>query len=332
MKKILGLIIILVALALAALSVRPIPDQKDIRYGVSFSVFHSKELGLDWKPTFDAIIGDLGVRRFRFSAHWQITEPQDGQFHFEELDYQMKQAESHQAKVVLAVGRRLPGWPECHEPQWAWNLPNDQKRAKLDEYIKQVVNRYKNSPALEYWQVENEPFLTKYATYYCGNFLDKAGLQKEISLVKSLDPKHPVLVTDSGELSTWYNAHNLGDAFGTSVYLYVWTTAFGPIRYPIPPAFFRIKRNLIELMNGKKDEMLIELSAEPWLLQPIKDTPIDTQTTSMSLSRFNSILDFASKTSFDKQYLWGAEWWYYMKQHGHPEFWNRAKEIFSEEK
>src|SRR3990167_9998348 len=87
-------------------------------YGVSFSRFHADELELDWKETYLAILHDLCVRNFRFSAHWHITEPKEGKFNFTELDFQIKEAEKKNASVILAVGRRLPGWPECHEPEW----------------------------------------------------------------------------------------------------------------------------------------------------------------------------------------------------------------------
>ncbi len=336
MKKTLSIIkwiFIVIAVLIATfflLSIRDIPERVD--YGVSFSVFHSKELGLDWKKVYDSLLNDLKVKRFRFSAHWPLTEPENDKFNWSEFDYQISEAEKHDAKIVLAVGRRLPGWPECHEPDWVKNLSKEDKQAEILEYITATVNRYKKSPAIEYWQVENEPFLTIFATEHCGDFLDKEFLEREIALVKSLDPDRKVLVTDSGELSLWKDAHQAGDLFGTSLYIYVWNHYSGAIRYPIGPAFFRAKRNLVNLIYGQKDVLLIELALEPWLLQPIKDTPIETALERMDIDKFNGSIKFAQKAGFEKQYLWGAEWWYYMKEKNHPEFWDRAKEIFSENK
>jgi hypothetical protein len=333
-RKILKWIkLILIAIAILItlfflLSIRPIPDRVD--YGASFSVFHSRELDLDWKAVYNALLNDLGIRRFRFSAHWPLTEPQNDRYNWTELDYQMNEAAKRDAKVVLAVGRRLPGWPECHEPDWAKNLSTEDKQAEILEYITATVNRYKNSPALEYWQVENEPFLKIFAKEHCGDFLTKEFLYKEIELVKALDPNHKVLVTDSGELSLWKDAHQAGDLFGTSLYIYIWNHYSGAIRYPIGPTFFRAKRNLVNLIYGQKDMLLIELALEPWLLQPIKDTSIDVAIERMNIDKFNGTIKFAKKAGFEKQYLWGAEWWYYMKEKNHPEFWERAREIFSE--
>ncbi|MEX2052646.1 MAG: hypothetical protein WD898_00250, partial [Candidatus Paceibacterota bacterium] len=191
-----------------------------------------------------------------------------------------------------------------------------------------VVNRYKDYDNIKYWQVENEAFLTFFSRSHCGE-LDEKFLQEEIDLVRKLDPARPVLMTDSGEFGTWFGAHKRGDVFGTSMYLYIWNRKIGPFRYPITPAFFRFKQNIVELFAGKKPKIVIELSTEPWLLQPIIDTPIEVLQDRMGIDKFNEMIDFSSKTGFDTFYLWGAEWWYWMKLQGHPEHWQRAQELFS---
>ena len=298
-----------------------------IEYGVSFSKLHSDDLGLNWKETYLAILDDLKVRHLRLSAHWPMIEPKDGVFNFDEMDFQMGEAGKRNADVVLAVGRRLPSWPECHDPAWVAGLSVGERQKKQLQYMTEVVNRYKNAPNLKYWQVENEPFLY-FAPQYCGTF-DEAFFQTELSLVRSLDPNHPILVTDSGELGRWYKAKGYGDAFGTSLYLYVYYEHVGFMRYPITPGFFRIKQNITDLMVGSKPSLLIELGAEPWLQQPIASTTVDMQLQHMDLPRIQSIVSFASETGFSEQYLWGAEWWYYMKGKGHSEIWEGMKKLYS---
>lgn len=319
---ILGGIIILTIF----LSLEKIPES--VTYGVSFSKFHSDELGLDWKETYLALLDQLGARNFRFSAHWPNTEPEDDRFNFSELDFQIEEAKKREVLIILAVGRRLPGWPECHEPDWAQKLETKDKQREILEYIEAVVKRYKNYPNLKYWQIENEPFLTFFSRSACGT-LDKKFLDEEIKLVRSLDSTRQILITDSGEFGNWFQAYRRGDVFGTSLYLYIWNQKIGPFRYPITPAFFRIKRNITELFLGKKPSMIIELSSEPWLLQSIKDTPIDVQLSRMGMDKLNEMINFSSKTGFDIIYFWGAEWWYWMKEKGHPELWNYGKNIFA---
>ena len=325
MKKRLS-ILILVIVAFWVLSFDFSPNNPPI-YGVSFSRFHADELELNWQETYLAILDDLGVRNLRFSAHWPLTEPEDGKFNFKELDFQIKEAEKRNASVILAVGRRLPGWPECHEPDWVGNEDINIKQQKLLRYIEAVVNRYKDSPAIKYWQIENEPYLIYFSRSACG-YLDEEFLTKEIDFVRSLDTSRPILMTDSGEFGTWHRAYKKGDVFGTSVYLYLWHDKLGPFRYPITPGFFNIKENIVRLLFGKKEIIAIEISSEPWVLQPIITAPIDMQLERMGPDKFNEMIAFSNKAGFNKQYFWGAEWWYWMKLNGYDEFWNRAKELF----
>lgn len=316
---------LLVGGAYVWLAHRTAPEQ--ITYGVSFNTFYAQELHVDWQAVYQAILDDLGVRHLRLAAHWDVVEPEDNQWDFSAIDYQIAMAEARGATVILAVGRRLPRWPECHVPVWAQALSWDEQKNQIREYMRAVVDRYKESPAVTYWQVENEPFLEVFAYEHCGS-LDVAFLDEQLALVRSLDPTRPLLVTDSGNLGTWTGPYRRGDAFGTSVYVYLWNPDIGPFKSFLPPSAYRVKTSLMELLHGPRESMLIELSVEPWLLQPIVETPIETQLERMNLQKFNEIIAFAEATRFEKQYLWGAEWWYYMKQHGHPELWERAQQLY----
>ena len=324
--KWVGIVFAALIVVLFIFSLRKVPTK--ISYGVSFSVLHSEELKLPWKEVYQAILDDLKVKKLRLSAHWTMVEPEKDQYNFEELDYQIREAEKRNAKVILAIGRRLPGWPECHEPGWAWYIPKEEKQKEIAELLELLATRYKDSPALEYWQVENEPFLGTFADYHCGK-LDKKFLKSEIELVRKLDPAHKIVVTDSGEFGFWYRAYNAGDIFGTTMYLYVTHHIFGDVRYPIRPGFFKIKQNLMSLFFKEKPMILIELALEPWLTRPITEASMEMILDRMSIEKVDEIITFASKTGFDTQYLWGAEWWYWMRTKDHPEFWNSAKTFFA---
>jgi hypothetical protein len=119
--------------------------------------------------------------------------------------------------------------------------------------------------------------------------------------------------------------------FGTSVYVHFWNPELGQFRTFLPPWFYRVKDNFMALIYGEKPTMLIELSAEPWLLEPVVDVPLETQFTRMNLEKFEDIITYAEGTHFEKQYLWGAEWWYWLKLQGHPEMWERGKKLFVKE-
>lgn len=320
-------ICILCALAVAILARTPKPDR--IVYGVSFNTIYAEELSLNPREVYRAILDELGVRHFRLAAHWPMVEPERDVFDFTELDFQVAEAGKRGADVILAIGRRLPRWPECHVPGWAKELSWEEQKAEIRAYITETVLRYKDSSTVVYWQVENEPFLEIFAREYCGE-LDEDFLREEIELVRSLDGTRPILVTDSGNLGTWHRPYRLGDLFGTSVYVYFWNPEFGQFRTVLPPAFYRIKQNLLGLFFGAKHTILIELSAEPWLLEPVSDTPLSTQYERMNAEKFEEIIEYARATHFDTQYLWGAEWWYWLHVRDESHMWERAKLLFGE--
>jgi hypothetical protein len=305
----------------------PYPEQ--YQYGVSFNTLYADELGLEWEEVYVAILEDLGVRHLRLAAHWPMVSPEEGEWNFTELDRQLELAAQYDAEVVFALGRRLPRWPECHVPGWAAQKSWEEQQELIIEYITEVVERYKDKETIRYWQVENEPFLTVYAVEECGD-LDKAFLDRELALVRELDPSRPVFVTDSGNLGTWYGAYSRGDAFGTSVYVHLWNETTGPIETLLPPEAYVAKRKAMELVFGEKETMLIELSVEPWLNLPVVETELAVQLERMNLEKFEEILSYARETRLAKQYLWGAEWWYWLKEtQEHPEMWERARELYS---
>ncbi|MFM2340193.1 MAG: hypothetical protein RLZZ360_829 [Candidatus Parcubacteria bacterium] len=327
-KKIISIIFVFLGfLVVGVIILAYKPEPTTIGYGMSFNTPYARELGLDWQATYDAIIDDLGVRRLRLAAHWPIIEPQNDRWNFSELDYQVKKAEEVGATIVLAVGRRLPRWPECHIPDWVKTETVETQQTEQLQYMTTVINRYKDSPAIIYWQIENEPFLALFAFEHCGP-LDEAFLASEIALARELDPTRPILVTDSGNLGTWAGAYRHGDAFGTSVYVHFWNPELGQFRTLLPPWFYRLKEGIMELRYGKKPTFLIELSAEPWLVAPVTEVPLSVQYTRMNLEKFNDILEYARHTRYDTQYLWGAEWWYWLHRQGEDEMWLRGQELF----
>ncbi len=321
----IGAVLVCFASILFFLARKEVPTE--ITYGISYNVPYVLELGLDPDTVFDAFLDDLNVRNFRMSAHWTLIEPKKDQFDFAWMDTDIAKAEKADAKVIFGVGRRLPRWPECHVPDWAKQLSWEDQKKEIFQYIEAVVMRYKDSPAITHWQVENEPYLGVFANEYCGD-LDESFLEEEIALVKSLDPTRPVLVTDSGNLGTWSGAYSQGDSFGTSVYVYLWNPDIGQFKSALPAWFYRVKERVMSLLHGEKETFLIELSLEPWLLEPVTNVPIEVQYSRMDIEKFNEIIAYAKETRFDTQYLWGGEWWYWLKEQGHPEMWNQGKEVF----
>jgi hypothetical protein len=92
---------------------------------------------------------------------------------------------------------------------------------------------------------------------------------------------------------------------------------------------YTLRRNFWNLIYGEKEAIVAELSLEPWLNKSVIEEVLSIQKKRMSPDKFEKVLEFSKRTGFKEQYLWGAEWWYYMKLRGENWYWDRAKEIFN---
>jgi hypothetical protein len=328
MKRFLFWLIVFVAVVWAGLllaSRKTFP----VEYGVSFSQLYAKEIGLDPKEVYGQIMTDLKPKYVRLAAHWTEVEKQEGIFDFTDLDYYMDESKKNGAKVVLTVGQKVPRWPECFIPFWF--DPNEQGAEEVfQRYVKTVVERYKTHEALELWQVENEPFI-RFPFGECTKFKE-SWVEKEVVLVRSLDTIHPIVITDSGEMGTWRKARKTGDIFGTTLYRVVRMQRGTRLTYDIiPPAVYRLKAYLLGVTYPDKF-FVSELQAEPWFDGGgVLGTPLSRQYETMTKDRFMKHLDVAERTGASRAYLWGVEWWYWLKTtHGESSMWDTGKEILSE--
>ncbi len=299
-------------------------ENANAKLGVTFSLRYAGDIGLNWREAYLATLDDLGVKKIRIPVYWDLTEPKEGEYNFADLDWQLEEAQKRNAEIILAIGQKVPRWPECAIPEYVKN--DDAKRkTELAKFIEVVVNRYKNNPSVRYWQVENEPFL-KFGECPA---LDVNLLDNEIAIVRKIDPSRKIIITDSGELSLWTNAEKRADIFGTTMYRTIYSNKYGFYTYPIGPRFFQFKYWMNRLIVGQKNAIVIELQAEPWIAGWTTNQPLANQFVSMNVDKLRENVSFAKKVGFPEIYLWGVEWWYWLKiTQNHPELWNTAREMF----
>lgn len=300
---------------------------KNFEFGVTYSARYAESIGLDKKETLAAILDELGVKNIRIPVYWDLTEPSEGEYDFSEIDWQLDEIQKRGGNVILVIGEKVPRWPECHEPEWAGSEKLDVRNKKLLKYITEIVKHYRNNSVVKYWQAENEPYL---AFGDCPNY-DSEIIDQEISLIRILDPSRKIVVTDSGELSLWIKAARRADIFGTTLYRSVVTKKFGGIAmdYPIGPNFFKFKYGLIKKIANQNEIFICELQGEPWLDGWTVDQSLDEQLNSMNAKKLRDNVEFAEKTGFSPIYLWGAEWWYWLKtKKDYPELWEEASLLF----
>jgi hypothetical protein len=287
-----------------------------MEWGVSFSLHRCSELGLNKQRVFRFALKDLGFKRLRLMSYWNIHEPRQGEYNFSELDWQMDMTKEYGAKVSLCLGLKQPRWPEFHMPKWAENLDKKQWHEALLKYIEVVVKRYKNHPALESWQLENEALLKTFGHGTNIDF-DRSRIKKEYVLVKSLDKKHPVVMTLSDSWGIpWFSPKP--DLYAVSLYRITMPKAKGAVYSKRPASFYKFRARLVKLLK-RRDLFIHELQAEPWFNRSIKDMSINEQLKQMSPNQLKQNLQFAQKSNISPAYLWGLEWWYWLKRHGHEQ-------------
>lgn len=295
--------------------------------GATFIPNYARYYDLDPKTTLSDIINDLGIKQLRLVSYWSDIEKDRGQYDFTELDWQMKMAEDNGVKVSLALGLRQPRWPECHMPAWAYEIPGYGWYKPLEDFIGATVNRYKDSPALESYQLENEFFLKAFGICYDFN---RDRLVSEYNLVKRLDTNTPVIVTMSNNAIGTPIGDPKPDKWAISVYKRVWdkTITRRYFEYPIPAWYYAFRAGWTEVTRGR-DVFIHELQTEAWTPDTYggtKESPISEQYKSMNPELFKERIAYAKATGMRRFDLWGVEWWYWLKNmKGEAGMWDAAK-------
>jgi hypothetical protein len=319
---ILGLLVYFVKFADYYPSVRDLKHKPDF-FGVTFSTKFCDELEIDKKETYQAVLDGLGVKYIRIPVYWDEIEKEEGKYDFTDYDYLISEGEKRGVRFIISLGRRVPRWPECHNPAWLNQKSDLGVRISTLKTIQTIVERYRSHDSVEYWQVENEPFL---GTFGVCPALDEPFLRQEFDLVRSLD-KRPIIITASGEMGSWTEEAAIGDIFGSTLYRVVYNAWLGFVKYPMPTYYYQLKAKLAGLSPERL--MVMELQAEPWVPQGkmIYLTPREIDKT-MSIDQFKANLQYSINLDWQRTYIWGVEWWYFQKKYGNPEYWRIAAGLF----
>lgn len=315
-RRVVAAILIIIGLALLAV---PAPDN-EVEWGVNFSAKHASLMGLDARETYTAVLDDLGAERIKLATYWNELEPSRGEYDFQEMDWMMREAKKRDVDILLVVGMKTPRWPECHIPGWAGDLSPEEKEDRVNLLVEKVVRRYDDS--VWGFQIENEPFLD------FGECPDrpKGFVKREVRTARSITDK-TIVISDSGEWSLWGRVAKIGDMVATTIYRRVWFKELNRYTtYPIPPSFYRFKAWIVERVFNTK-VICGELQAEPWGPVLLYDLPLEEQKKTMSFDQFKRVIEYARQTDLGEHYLWGTEWWYWLKEQGRPEFWNEVRSL-----
>ena len=327
LSLLLGATGILVGLCLAFLFIGWPTKTANVSYGMTFSRPYAEELGLDADNVLKIAIEDVGITRFRLPAYWRLIEPKEGEWDFGQLDRDVAAIGGRGGKIIMAVGEKLPRWPECWAPKWRNDYPREKQRQLTLRYIETVVERYRDNSAILAWQVENEPH---FAYGDCPS-PDYLFIRRETEFVRGMDPTRQIYTTDSGELSSWLTLGVFVDRLGISVYRVVRNPILGDMNFRywfVPPYLYARKAMLLRIF-GVKDIYVSEFQMEPWSNKALQDTPIDDQLSSMGLQQMRANFSFAERMGLDAVDYWGIEWWVWMKEkQNHPELLDEAAKFY----
>jgi hypothetical protein len=184
------------------------PPAKTAAPLVGFSYSPAESLGANRVPTEDlAILLDTtDPDLVRLPIYWESVEPTPDSLDFSSVDELLAVVEEHdqvtsrQTRVVLTIGARNFLYPELHEPAWAApreqpHLNDVQSGAAYRAYIDGSVLRYRSSPLLYAWQVENEPLDFVGNVITGDDLINAAQLSWEVDEVHQLDPGRTVVLT-----------------------------------------------------------------------------------------------------------------------------------------
>lgn len=310
-----------------------------MRIGTSFSHRHSKELGIDPVKAM-AEIAALEFDTIRLGCYWSDIEKNRGEYDFSETDKMVSACEKEKTDVVLTVGMKSFRWPEYYLPSWVTGagiirrgLVYDKGNSFLLEntlgFIEKCVLRYRASPSVKIWQVENEPFDP---AGYGQSRISTDFLKSEVDLVKKIEPGKKVMVTVWGNELTkrgvYKEAASVADIVGLNIYLrQPASVLFGLHHVYSGPADSTdsIIKTAGAIIGKNKDFWLAELQSEPWETDGTvtrKNNP-----PSMLPEHIPGNFDYAAKLNPSTTLLWGSEWWLYRKMKGDRRYWDEIAKI-----
>ena len=330
MKWLIVLIVLALALGSEIWPQKPAPPL----VGFSFSPLASEQARSDPRADLAELLDATHADVVRLPVYWELVQPTPDRLDFSSVDelldviVEHNQTSSNQVRVVLTVGARNFLFPELHQPAWAGPREQPyidavQSGTAYGTYFDASITRYRSSPLLYAWQVENEP-LDKVVNAYTGyDVISDNRLAWEVAEVHRLDPGRRVVITSFNALNSTLDivqvytpqllflvggpsghpneALAAGDAFGLDIYLdgpYIPWRSFTTIALRS-----QWKQQSIAFWAGRahaqgKEMWLTEMQAQPWGATHTF-TPADLRA---------SAVDYR-QAPLDVVLLWGVETW-----------------------
>ena len=301
--------------------------------GFSFSPITSQDADRDPAQDLARLLDATNPDLVRLPVYWELVQPTPRTLDFSSVDSLLDVVARHnataerQTRVVLTIGARNFLYPELHQPAWAGERSQPwigiaQSRFAYRRYFDTSIKRYRSSPLLYAWQVENEPLDVVSNELTGDDQISREQLAWEIAEVHRLDPWHkaatttyngvnttvdmlellaPQLVTHMGTVGHPEAALQVGDALGLDVYV---DGPSVPLR-DLTSVDLRSKwkQQTVSFWAGRahamgKDVWLAEMQAQPW----------DSSGTFAPEDLVESAIDYRQEP-LQVVLMWGVETW-----------------------
>jgi hypothetical protein len=310
-----------------------------MEHGASFSHRQLNYLDLDSKNALKEF-KKLNLSWMRMSCYWDEIEKDEGKFNFESIEPFIKFCEKNRINVVLSVGMKAQRYPEYYLPSWLEGKiktdftkkitlkNNDQLLTHTLRFIEETIRRLKKYKCIKIWQVENEPLDPSGPNWLR---IDAGFLEKEVNLVREIDPKRKILINLWGnELSirgVYKQAIKLADIVGFDIYLRhplsfwkFFTKYIGPL-----DSQDKIKEIGKQIKAAGKEFWIVELQAEPW--EPNELVAGSDNPPSFKPEHFEQNLKYAKYLEPDIILFWGFEYWLLRKTKDDNRYWDISKNL-----
>lgn len=309
------------------------------RLGLTFSQVQCGYLGIPVKESFQNICR-LKPDILRLCTYWDEIDEKG----FKTTDYLIATANELGIPTVLTVGVKSPRYKEFWLPERvekrlksSWKVFGNEGW-QIDEtlvHCGRVVERYRDIPTLQYFQVENEPLNKLWVTH--GRALSSKLLKAEVGLVRELKrPTQGIVLTNSIDhtnpfsLFDWvgfYKSMTFSpDAVGVNFYDKI---ALSKSVYLKRNFLYRRKaRFWSKQLKAKGIEPWgTEIQAEPWEAERL--VCINSRRyPSSSPEQAEKLMQEVKEDGYTTRVWWGREYWEWCRRQGYNEWeemWERTR-------
>lgn len=323
---------------------KKVPEGFEPQYGTSYSFEQAGWYGYDGRAGYVKLLDEVKFDWIRLPFFWDQMVDSNGDFNknFEDVEFAVIEAQKRDVKVVVALGLKVPYYPEYHLPShikdqisFGQTIDTDHTVANsllaIDRKVVHRLSKYKN---ISHWQVENEPFLANVNNWK----IDKSLVEAEVRAVRETDPlRRPIILSSVGPASfnkSWKQYFELlapGDSFGVNAYfktqginLFSFKLFDREVNLPWPKFFVWPVQPWHGLSPnfGSLGEYSKERNVDFWILEAQAEPYVRTLEDAKRENSFFSAEDIAKVDSFLKSErtayvgFWGANYWIYREKLG----------------